>query len=239
MKVFRCPSCETSFTGWRCPACRNPLTIVAAFVILLIAFGAMAVLSIAIPEEVIPRVVDRGDGASQYYFTSLRNAIGIPVFLLVFISSPLVVDRLFRVRTPKTRRSEPDAPERSPAGRFAKAVVWFILGSLLLMIVAVLVLGVVVMPLTAVRSVTVDENSVEFHALLRSWSIPRERIKRVELVQADVARRKGQRGRFYFTFEDDSGHRYKTEWGMYVKTNLELRRYNDTLKRLKQHLSQR
>lgn len=239
MKISGCKNCGTRFNGLRCPRCGRPLPITVALAILLPTIVVLVVLAAIIPDETVPRVRDLGDGATEYCFESLQSAVLFPAGVVAALVFAAVSCFIF-----KTKKI-PKAEGPLPTGwwrycRWTGKGLSCTIGAFLLTVLAAVGLVVlVVIPWRRFRRVVVDQETIEMHSLMRSWSLPRSRIARAKFIREDIVVKRQPRADMSFLIEDNAGKRHESVQVGRNPVDPQFASYVDVFERLESQLKKR
>ena len=160
-----------------------------------------------------------------------------PVGVILFIGIYAGYAVLTRPRK-SAKRGDSSPTTTGKIWRRIKTGIGWTLAALVVAFLGLILLRVVVVnPLRAYRLVVVDHESVEFHALLRSWSIPKSQVGRMEIVRTErTSRRKPLVDLEFVVHDKRGGSYYSADVESLSPGEKRLAEYTEVLERLKADL---
>jgi len=172
-------------------------------------------ISAVIPPEETPRIDQVPNGSTVYTFESMRQSVLFPVgiFLSVFFAvlSGFIVPRKKEVTSQPTLKEILD--QTSPwkyCQLFWRGFISLIGIAFLLMILLLLIVLIVLNPLNTIRVIQIDQDTAEFHSLLRSWTVQRAQIVQVRIDSKPVTALRPKRTDVRLTVDLAGGRHLKT-----------------------------
>jgi heme/copper-type cytochrome/quinol oxidase subunit 2 len=217
------------------PGIFTPWKLVGAALTLGLWFLWAYLVTVLVPDEIIPRVENQPDGSTSYHLQSLAEAVlGATMIPVLGIIGFFVLR--FAARKQLERHGLDPTIDWSQESRLGIVI----LAILAIMFLCLVFISVVIVPATNLRTVTTRADSIEFHSLYWSWT-----ITRTEVDQANLTRRV-QRGRggeplhdVHLVVTTKSGARYETmasDWAGYGVEPEELADHLRVLEALKRDL---